>query len=242
MDTKTTKEKYYKKGQYMKSRVKLHERIVQKFIADKGYNPELKGLEAIILGGGSGVGKTSVLQDIIGEDGYVIIDADKIKEDILEYKLLKRLKNPLASDIVHDESSDIATFLLNSTIAIPESLIYDGTMKNPEKYKAIIDSLKDAGYIVSMVVVDADVEVAVDRVKLRNQEGRFVSEEIVRKTNRLVAKSFLELCDLVDSFSIYDNSVNNAYPTEIAYKDLGEEVEVIDKPSFERFIAKSRLG
>ncbi|MCK1973268.1 zeta toxin family protein [Bacillus safensis] len=241
MVIKTTKEQYHKRGEYIKRRKALHQGIVQKFISQKGHNPELIGLEAIILGGGSGAGKTSVLEDVIGEDGYVLVDADKIKEELREYRILKRQENPLASDIVHEESSDIATLLLNSTIEIPENLIYDGTMKNAEKYKPIIASLKANGYSVHIVVVDADVEVAVQRVLVRNGEGRFVSEEMVRVSNKLVSKSFLELKDLVDSYTIYENSINGVDPVEVAFKDPESEIEVIDQAAFDRFIAKSNL-
>lgn len=241
MGIKTTKDKYYQNGEYTKVRQNLHNKIVKKFISQKGHNPDLTGLEAVILGGGSGAGKTSILKDVIGEDGYVIVDADKIKEEIREYRMLKRAKNPLAADVVHQESSDIATFLLNRTIDIPENLIYDGTMKNAEKYKPIISSLKENGYSVHMVVVDADVEVAVNRVLVRNGEGRFVSEGMVRESNKLVAKSFMELKDLVDSYTIYDNSINGASPEEIAFKDPGCEIEIIDQAAFDRFIAKCNL-
>ncbi|HGE7613616.1 TPA: zeta toxin family protein [Bacillus cereus] len=242
MEIKTTKDIYFHNGDYDELRKNLHNKIIDKFISEKGENPEIIGPEAIILGGGSGSGKTSVVEDIIGSDGYVIVDADKIKEELDEFKEEVKKKNPLAADIVHDESSDIATFLLDVTMDMPENLIYDGTMKNIEKYKRIIDTLKRYGYTINMVIVDADVEVAVERVKVRNTEGRFVSEDTVRLTNKLISESFKVLKDLVDSYTIYENSVNGEYPREIAYKDPEEDDEVIiDMQAFINFLEKSNF-
>ncbi|WP_061810937.1 zeta toxin family protein [Rossellomorea vietnamensis] len=228
MEFMTTKDIHERDGEYHNLRKLLHKVIMKKFLHIKMDNDRLDNPVAILLGGGSGAGKTSVLDDIIGEEGCVIIDADKIKQEIPEFQLLKSVKNNLAADVVHDESSHTVRLLLRATIGTYRDFVYDGTMIDSEKYVGIIKELKENGYSVHMVMVDADVEVAVKRVALRNSEGRFVSEEFVRKSNRLVSESFSVLNEYVDSFIIYDNSINGKHPSEIAHRDSKEAEFVID--------------
>jgi predicted ABC-type ATPase len=241
MGIQTTKDRYFNGREYRLIRKSLHRKIVAKFIEERGARLE-NDLEAILLGGGSGSGKSFIVNEIIGTEGFVIIDSDKIKEELMEYRVLIKKKNVLAADIVHDESSDIANMLLKATIEIPDSFIYDGTMKNREKYKGIIEELRNKGYKIYMVVVDVDVEVALGRAQLRYEgDGRFVSEKTVRETNMLVAASFLELVDLVDSYTVFENSVTGIEPKIIAKKDINQPIEIFDDKAFERFTKKSDL-
>ncbi|WP_412094684.1 zeta toxin family protein [Bacillus atrophaeus] len=70
------------------------------------------------------------------------MDSDEIKEHIPEYKQFQKEHPLLAARYVHDESSDISSSLLQQTINDGIALIYDGTMKNLEKYQNIIQDLK----------------------------------------------------------------------------------------------------
>jgi len=220
----TTKDIFYINGEYSEDRKKLHDEIVRMFISDKGVNPEVSGSEAILMCGGSGTGKSRVIEKIIGSNGYVLVDPDKIKELIPEYAKAKGEGKPEAADIVHEESSDIALLLLEASIKDELPLIYDGTMKNIDKYNEIIRDLKSKGYTIQIVAVDASVEVAYDRAKKRYMEsGRVVEREVVENSNYLVAAAFQALCKKVDMYMVLENNSNNSNPQIIAYKDPQHE-------------------
>jgi len=163
--SQTTKDIFFTNGEYSEDRKRLHDEIVRMFISDRGVNPEVNRSEAILMCGGSGTGKSRVIEKIIGTNGYVLVDPDKIKELLPEYAKAKGKRKPEAADIVHDESSDIALLLLGESIGSELPLIYDGTMKNIDKYGEIIKCLKSKGYTIQIVAVDASVEVAYDRAK-----------------------------------------------------------------------------
>ncbi|MDK1002620.1 zeta toxin family protein [Bacillus subtilis] len=243
-ESKTTKDVHFSDGSYSDSRKKLHDEIIQMLIRDKGSNEEVGVKEALIIGGGSGSGKSYVVEEIIGKDGYVIIDADIIKELIPEYRIQKLKNKNTAADIVHPESSDIALSLLDYTISKEESFIYDGTMKNKQKYFKILKKLQSKGYTTQMVIIDADLEVAIQRTIDRfadPDDGRFVPREKVIESNRLISNSFIELKGLVDSYSVFDNSINGEEPRIIAYKDPDEEEVILSQEAYDKFLKKSNL-
>ncbi|WP_051827316.1 zeta toxin family protein [Metabacillus indicus] len=241
---KTTKDIFCVDGEYIEERQALHADIIRMFINDAGENPEVGEKEAIILGGGSGSGKSFVVEEILGIEGYVVVDSDKIKKVIPEYQEARSLQDYRAADIVHGESSDISMALLEYAAYAERSLIYDGTMKNLPKYESIVYMLKDRGYTVQLIIVDADVEVALDRVKQRfadPDDRRFVPEEIVRESNSLVARTFIELRRLCDSYVIFNNSVNGEPPREIAFMDENEGEVIVDSEGYSTFLNKFKL-
>lgn len=241
--SQTTKDIFFSNGEYSEDRKRLQEEIMRMFISDRGINPEVKGLEAILMCGGSGAGKSRVIEKIIGTNGYVLVDPDKIKELLPEYARAKKQKKPEAADIVHEESSDIALLLLKTCIKNEKPFIYDGTMKDTMKYFKIIEDLKSKDYTIQIVVVDAEVDIAYDRTKVRYTEsGRLVERELVEKSNHLVSTAFQALCDKVNMYTVFENNSNTSDPKIIAYKDPGQE-EVITVPeSYHVFLSKADLA
>lgn len=239
---KTTKDIFSINGEYSEKRKSIHKEIVQMFISDKGFDHEVEGRVGILLGGGSGVGKSRIINKIIGTNGYVLVDPDEIKKLLPEYREAIKLQLPEAADIVHEESSDIAQLLLDECIERYEPFIYDGTMKNLVKYKRIINELQSRDYSIQIIIVDADVEIAYDRVKKRYfEDWRFVGRDIVEQTNYLVAKSFQELYNLVDMYSVFENNSNTEDPKIIAYRDTEQEEVVLDDIAYNEFLQKSSL-
>ncbi|MBC1794987.1 zeta toxin family protein [Listeria booriae] len=133
-----TKSRFSSNGVYTTTRRQLHEDIARHFLS----GAQSQGMIAIILGGGSGAGKTSVITDIIGTKGFVVVDSDAIKEHIPEYSKFMQQHISTASDLVHEESTDIAKNLLHTAIQSRLSLIYDGTFANHNKYKRLISQLQ----------------------------------------------------------------------------------------------------
>lgn len=243
---KTTKDEYFDNAynQYSDTRSYLHQYIAKTLFDQRGYNTEVPEREAVILGGAPGAGKSRIVEDIIGTDGYVVIDSDDIKSYLPEYtKALLMNKKSIAADLVHNESSDIANMTFYSSVEADSSLIFDGTMKKVSKYNELITCLREYGYKINLVVVDVDVEVALERVKQRyfTPMGRFVPEDIVVSANHLVAKSFFELKDLADEFTVFNNSYNGKEPEVIFFKDEWGFPNVENNEAYEEFLGKCEL-
>lgn len=241
----STKERYYSIDRYSESRiVEVHNRIIESFL-EEGINPT-NPPEAILLGGGSASGKSTISDFFI--DGYnqkeipiVLVDCDEIKLCIPEYKAKRKLDPENAAKYVHDESSDISIKLLKRCVSEGRNLIYDGTMKNKEKYLDIIKILKEKAFKITIVVVDVPVKIAKERNDIRFSEtGRLVPIEELEKSHEEVPKVFMQLKDEVDEYLLIDMR-GDVEPFEyIATKVDGNE-SIYNPKKLEEFIQKASL-
>lgn len=235
----STKNQYWKDGNYTSERLVIHEQIINQLIKDirSSDNPT-----ANFLGGGSGSGKSSIANLLIqqfkekGED-VVLIDSDKIKTMLPEYNTLIE-KNPAqAAMILHDESSDISTKLFQKCLENKLNFIFDGTMKNKEKYESFIESARQHKFEVSVSIADVPLEEAKHRAKLRYEtERRYVPVEIIEESHRKVPVTFQALKDKVDSFYLYDTT--HIHPVQFYVKEKGK-VKVLDQEHLSEFYAKA---
>ncbi|MEK5081107.1 zeta toxin family protein [Solibacillus sp. FSL W7-1436] len=217
---------------YNADRLNLHRKIIDKYTSEQRV--------AILLGGGSGAGKSSAIQKFVLPvflSSFILIDSDDIKEQIPEYQLFKKMEVIDASDYVHEESSDLSKTLINYSIDNKRSFIYDGTMSKYDKYNDLIDRLKQTEYEIHILFVDTDVEIAQERVAERflsedGEIGRFVDPEIVIKTNQESAETFFKLYKSVNGFTLINN---NDTPLIIATKE-----EIKEPKMFELFKKKGK--
>ncbi|MCG7314934.1 zeta toxin family protein [Priestia flexa] len=240
----TTQGIYSVNGVYKPTRQDLHGSIIQDILVDAPIqnNPP----DSILLGGGVAAGKSStsgMYLKVYHDEGMPLtyINSDDIKKYLPEYVYALDEGNPDAAKIVHDESSDIAYRIIEQCIREKRQFMYDGTMKNTEKYKELIHRLKSEGYKVSLVVVDISVELAKSRAKLREEiEGRVVPEKIIEESHAKVSKTFSEIKGDVDSYIVYDNTGKEPIPFLIK-NAYDEPEEIQDESRLELFYAKSQI-
>lgn len=227
----TTKLTYCVNNEYTKQRKKLHQDIINKIIKDSpSENPE-----AFLLGGGSASGKSfisTIFLQAYKDAGKTItyIDSDDIKNFLPEY--LEMVESGIdefvlkAAAFVHDESSDIAETIINICINKKLHFIYDGTMKNAEKYKNIIIKLKNSSYIIHGVIVHVPLNVAFERAEIRfKAEGRKVPDIDIIESHENVAITFSMIYKDFDTYIMYDNSTKPAVPFAVKdSKDLPEKI------------------
>ncbi|KAA0780084.1 zeta toxin family protein [Bacillus sp. BB56-3] len=244
VSVKTTQEKYKINDTYTKDRSLLHEKIINHFMDDNHKVSQIP--EAILLGGGTASGKTSAGNFIIR--GYkeagvslIKIDADEIKRLIPEYEKMSVFNPESAAFHVHDESSDIVDELLIRCIKNQKNFLYDGTMKNLNKYRTLIHNLINSGYKVSATIVDVPIEIAKEREHYRYKEtNRKVPYDVLIESHTNVPKTFHILKDMVHEYIIYD-ATEEGLPVEIAEKtEDGEEI-IYDKEKLENFYKKSGI-
>lgn len=193
---------------------------------------------AIFVGGGSGTGKSTVRKLIQKQyAGFLIIDPDEIKTLIPSYERLQSEYGYDAAALVHPQSSDIARKLI--TLAQKElySFIYDATLKNVHKFELIFKELKQLNYNISLVIVDCDVELAIERVKAREiQENRSVPDDVIRQSHKMIPVSFRALNKHCSEWVIYNT--DNEQPKQIAIKE-NESINIIDNDLYTKFMSKS---
>lgn len=223
-----TVKKFKINDDYTDERKEKHTFIITKKFKGKVPTPEKS---AILLGGGSGAGKSTIVKehlvDVFKTDSeFISIDADEIKKHLDEFH--EYIENEetvyFAAFYVHAESGDIVNMLLQKCIELELSFIYDGTMSWRPLYDKLIPKLKNKSYHIFGIYVDVDVLVATERVKKRGEEEkRFVDEDVVKKANRNSAIVFKELKPLFDQVMMFNNT-----------EERTEESDIISTPFYRR--------
>jgi predicted ABC-type ATPase len=200
-------------GYYTRERHQLHKDIVKKVIAQSERAKPGEKPVAILMGGGSASGKSTmreaVIEPMLKQQGIKAgtVDTDEIKKEIPEFNSLVKTKPEEAASLVHNESADVGALMLDTLIDQKRHFIYDGTAKNPKRYESLVKRLKDAGYEVHLYVADVPLEVAKERSDARAKAtGRTVPHSIIESSHRGVPKTVEHIKDMVDSYQVYDNT------------------------------------
>ncbi|MDN4600760.1 zeta toxin family protein [Paenibacillus sp. F6_3S_P_1C] len=241
--TQTTREMHTRNGEYDDHRIKEHDGIIEKLLCGAEGN---ETPNSILLGGGSASGKSRSSRILLrldsidnDEQELTVVDCDSIKLMIPEYSYYEENFKDDWAFYLHDESSDIADKAIQRCIETRRDFIFDGTMKNIEKYETLIRQLHTERYKVNAMVFDVPIQTAIERNKKRQLlEGRLVPEDILIQTHVDVSKAFLRLKDLVDTYVLYDNSLE--YPDIISIRIDGEE-KILNKKRLEIFLEKSSV-
>jgi predicted ABC-type ATPase len=206
---------------------------------------------ANVMGGGTGVGKSTVEKMLIAEDlNLANINADNFKLPIPEYAHYKIVDPENAAHLVHDESKMITQRVLAEATGRGLDFTYDATTagtSGPE----LIHSLFKQGYDVRAFFVDIPEKMAVARAKWRAENssdpaniGRYVPPGVIHTTHLGSAGNFFILKDNPEltSIKLYDNSVKG--PPRLIYQrtnvngHLGQE-KIYDKARFRQYSRKS---
>ncbi|MGV0644035.1 zeta toxin family protein [Mycolicibacterium sp. XJ2546] len=123
-------------------RPKLRKRLIERYLARA--NPRLDGRSAIITAGAPGAGKSSILRALLADlDEYRVIDADDLKDDLIEQALNDGIYDGLLAEIladghslaprelaglVHVESVKLADQIRRLCIERGENLVIEGTL------------------------------------------------------------------------------------------------------------------
>jgi len=182
----STRQLFSTSGIYFPERQKLHKQIIQKVRAGKVCIKRQKPI-AILTAGLPASGKSTFLKKYAKymlSDKIFHIDSDAIKEYIPEYKGWN-------APLVQSEVNDIIKVLLKDLQEgqpCNYDVLYDGTMKNAERYIPLINNLNNLGYDIFVIFMEIPVEVAKKRMLNRYKtKGRYVpvwliSEETLQKS------------------------------------------------------------
>ncbi|MCW9718872.1 zeta toxin family protein [Avibacterium sp. 21-599] len=192
---------------------------------------------AVFVGGGSCSGKSTIRRDLIEsfDNALIVVDSDHLKEIIPEYNELFLSYGFKTASIVHNESSHMAKLLTDKIIKECNNFLYDGTLKNTEKYEILFSLLRKHHYKISLHIVDCDIELAIRRNKARAlKESRVVPDKIIRESHQKIANSFLVLKNLVDEWVLYNT--NGEAPIIIA----ASGTKIKEESLYQAFLAKGK--
>ena len=200
-----SKSKYSKKGRYTKSRTKIHNIIIRKFLKQ---DKRTKSPDVYVFGGVAGSGKTSVLAKHVKEP-TMTINNDDIKVELAKYDKSPVKKYKLLHAVyLHNESSDIEEKLLKLAIRGRKDIILDRTLANYEKQRGVLRNLKKKGYKITLLGTNLPPHIAILRVAKRSlKKGRWVPLTIVKQKGNKTNKSVIKMAKnkkLVSSAKVYN--------------------------------------
>jgi predicted kinase len=218
---------------WSKQRRAAHDSIIDDLYSQASDVP--RDNHGILVGGLAGAGKSTILTGHAGFDlsKYLVINPDLIKEEMARRRLIPQVDGltPMeAAYLVHEEASHIAKRLGHRAYAAGTNVVWDVTMSRRSSVEGRIASLRTSGYTsVEGIFVDVPIDVSARRADLRHRcghdqfrtgtglGGRLVPSELILAQADPVLSSknrriFDELNPKLDSWSLYDNSIDGGTP------------------------------
>ena len=222
---------------WIEERDRLHDSIIEDLYAKAADVP--CDFKAIIAGGLGGAGKTTVLTQHAGIDlsQYLMINPDAMKEEMAYRGMIPEVEGLSvmeASELVHEESSYLASQLALRAQADGKNVIWDITMSSEESVAKRINELASAGYTrIDGLFVDISVETSLRRIESRHREGhdkylagdglggRYVPPEVIKSQEdpewgSKNMRTFSAVQQRFNNWSIYDNSIDGRQPMLVA--------------------------
>jgi hypothetical protein len=218
---------------YVPERAAQHMEIIDLLLSAAASVPANR--KAIISGGPSGAGKTTVLTTYAGIDPsqWLVLNPDDVKELMAARGMVPSIDGlapmELAS-LIHEESSFITHKLAKAAYARGLNVIWDLTMSSENSTQKRMDDLREAGYgDVQGIFVDVPVDVSMRRAVSRHRAGlerwragkgsggRYVRPEDIKSQagDQLVTvqrRVFETLRDRFTSWEEWDNSEDHKRP------------------------------
>ncbi len=183
---------------------------------------------AILLGGQPGAGKTALARQAVSElgerGGAVLIDADRMRENLPQYSGLLRQDPQRAADITHADAGRWAARLTDAASQARRDLVIDGTMRNSESLRNLARRLNERGYTLEVRGVAIPAEISLTRAQLRTEReiattgvGRVVNPEQHDQAyaGMLETIARLEHEKAVDRIQIVDRHHRETYRNEL---------------------------
>ncbi|MET3631963.1 zeta toxin family protein [Burkholderia sp. 572] len=184
--------------------------------------------KAILLGGQPGAGKTALARQAMSElserGGAVLIDADRMRENLPQYSQLLREDPKHAADLTHADAGRWSARLTTAASEAHRNLVIDGTMRNPESLRNLARRLNERGYELEVRGVAMPAEVSLTRAQMRTEReiattgvGRVVNPEQHDQAYAGMVETIalLEREKAVDRIQIVDRHHREVYRNEL---------------------------
>lgn len=217
-----------------------HQRIIHEILTQKAHS---KDKTIFMLGGAPANGKSTFLKSklVIYPDMALKIDPDEIKILLPEYQLMLSMNEPIAAELVHEESSHIAKQIRKIAIEEGYDLILDGVANDTfEKRNEDVKELKSNGHFLRIDYVTLDTSLSLQLSEKRFQyTGRKVPDEYVKDRNRRIALLIPQLVEnnIFDELYLWDTNQENK-PRLILSQKSGK-LKIVNQLLYENFKNKA---
>lgn len=198
--------------EFSAERSALHDSIVSDATSKVPVVAANKTPTAVVMMGGGGSGKGTVLKAVLHEQGdFVHVDSDEFKKRLPEYQKAMNLGSvgtlPVtakdAAWMAHEESGVLAEKATAAAIAQNKNLILDGTGKNQDKMVATLRRMKAAGYHVHLIYAHAEKGDAVERAAGRaDRSGRYVPLAVLEDAHSKIPQNFDPVSKFADRYDV----------------------------------------
>ncbi|KGE10491.1 toxin [Burkholderia gladioli] len=202
---------------------------------------------AILLGGQPGAGKTALARQAMAElgarGGAVLIDADRMRENLPQYSQLLRQNPQHAADLTHVEAGRWSGRLTSAASEARRNLVIDGTMRNPESLRNLARRLNERGYTLEVRGVAMPGDVSLTRAQMRTEReiattgvGRVVNPQQHDQAyaGMVETVALLEREKAVNRIRIVDRHHREIYRNELHQGDWREPPAAADAITRER--------
>jgi predicted ABC-type ATPase len=200
------------------------------------------------MGGGSGTGKSTILKKLqkegfIASHNVVHIDSDEFKFVIPEFQELIKRKDSRAAEVVHDESTLMAREAFERAISRRTDIIYDSTLSDLTKARALIRKAREKDYEIRIIGVTAAPRTAVERVRQRGERtGRYVPVRDLLATHKKFARAFLFYLPLGDSIELWKTDCRDGNIEEKIAQKVGGRLDILNKFEYAEFRKSADLN
>ncbi len=234
-------------------RLDLHREIERS--AFEGKVPTVEGEQptAFFTSGGGASGKGSAtfidpagkewtLKELDASKDYVVIDPDRIKAQLPEYKIVRDAGDPSAAAIAHEESSQIAKDITAKALANGYNVVID-TTGSGSGFTAKLIQAADAGYDVQVTMFSIPTNEAIVRSIARAERvggssfGRYVRVDPLKDAHKNASVQLDKWKDLdaVKEWRVFDNSGGGA---QLVAESTDGQITILDPQKWAEILAK----
>lgn len=184
-----TKRLYSKRNKYTNQRLKIHNKIINKFLKQ---DTSTKKPDVYLLGGVAASGKTKYLQKLIKEKA-VIINNDDIKKELAKINPSPIKKYLLLhAPLLHRESGDIENKLLTRVLNQNKDVVLDRTLANYSKNLKVVNRFRKKGYKLTTLGTNLYPHIALVRASKRLvHKGRYVPLGVIARKGNTINRNVL---------------------------------------------------
>lgn len=170
---------------YKDAVLRLYDQAKKLPYGDKAFSDVLKQKKAVIVLGPPAAGKSSIADPVARNIRAAVIDADEAKKVLPEYK------GGIGANAVHEESSAIADFVLQTAVNQGDNIVIPKVGGNAKSIRNLINRLKDSGYDVNLMDMKVDYSEARNRMYKRFvKTGRLINPDYVRSVGNNPTKTY----------------------------------------------------
>lgn len=238
-----------KDGIPLPHRVPLHNQIIHGIINRPGPDGAMPNTSpkvmptAVMMMGGPGAGKSTILGRLRKRPDAVLVDADEIKTQLPEYQAATSEPSKIPLDAafqVHYESSYIARCARDEAIKGRRNLMIDGTGRDAPSMIATAERLKSLGYRVHLLFVHVDPAEGLRRIDSRAQQtGRTVPHKVALEVYDMIPHSFDKVKRHVHSYEAWTTSAPER--AKLSF-DSGPQGELTHTANTRKLVSKRHGG